>query len=266
MRYTDIVCLTPQLLELARSAGDAIRRIYLKGSVTSEIFCKSDASPLTAADLAAHDVICAGLRALTPALPVVSEEDAGSPGQCRPAGLFWLVDPLDGTREFIARNGEFTVNIALIGDAVPLWGVVYAPMLDILYWGGAGTGAFRQCGAQVDRIRVEAARAGTLRVVASKSHLNEETSAFIRRLGPVELVQAGSSLKFCRVAEGAADVYPRLAPTCEWDTAAAQAIVEGAGGCVIDLQGAPLRYGKTDVLNPHFVAAAAPLDAGWLAC
>jgi 3'(2'), 5'-bisphosphate nucleotidase len=266
MRQIDIPRLTPQLLQLARSAGEAIGRIYADAATATDVLYKSDASPLTAADLAAHDVICAGLRVLTPGLPVVSEEDADSPRQCRPEGLFWLVDPLDGTREFIARNGEFTVNIALIGDAMPLWGVVYAPMLDAMYWGGASVGAFRQCGAQVDAIRVAPAHAGALRVVASKSHLNEETSAFIRRLGSVELVQAGSSLKFCRVAEGVADLYPRLAPTCEWDTAAAQAVVEGAGGYVTDLQGAPLRYGKANVLNPHFVSAAMPLSALGLAC
>jgi 3'(2'), 5'-bisphosphate nucleotidase len=169
--------------------------------------------------------------------------------------LFWLVDPLDGTKEFIARNDEFTVNIALIEDGRCTLGVIYAPAIDSLYWGGAGLGAFRCTGAQTVAIKVSAAKPGeTCRVVASKSHLNEATQTMIERLGDVSLVQAGSSLKFCRVAEGEADIYPRLAPTCEWDTAAAQAVLEGAGGVVLDLQGSPLRYGKPDVLNPSFIA------------
>jgi 3'(2'), 5'-bisphosphate nucleotidase len=168
----------------------------------------------------------------------------------------WLIDPLDGTKEFIAHNGEFTVNIALIDQGRSVLGVVYAPAIDALYWGGAGLGAFRRVGTSTAAIQVASHATDELcRVVASKSHLNAETQAFIDRLGPVSLVQAGSSLKFCRVAEGVADIYPRLAPTCEWDTAAAQAVLEGAGGVVLDLHGAPLRYGKPDVLNPSFIAA-----------
>ena len=170
-------------------------------------------------------------------------------------GRFWLIDPLDGTKEFISRNGEFTVNIALIEAGRTVLGVVYAPAMDALYWGGAGLGAFRCIGGQTVAIKVAASTPGAaLRVVASKSHLNEATRSFIDRFGEVSLVQAGSSLKFCRVAEGEADIYPRLGPTCEWDTAAAQAVLEGAGGVVVDLEGAPLLYGKPDVLNPSFIA------------
>ena len=185
----------------------------------------------------------------------MSEEDEPSQAHRCSDGRFWLIDPLDGTKEFIAQNGEFTVNIALIEETRSVLGVVYAPAIDTLYWGGPGIGAFRREGMETAAITVgDGGVAGVCRVVASKRHLNAETQSFIDRLGRVSLVQAGSSLKFCRVAEGAADIYPRMAPTCEWDTTAAQAVLEGAGGVVLDLQGQTLRYGKPDVLNPSFIA------------
>ena len=250
MNHEDVM---KQLLPIARAAGDAIMAIYSCGSTA--VRHKEDASPVTEADLAAHRVLATGLVVLLPDCPVVSEEDSASQLYRRNRGVFWLIDPLDGTKEFIARNGEFTVNIALIEDGRCTLGVVYAPAIDALYWGGAGRGAFRCIGAQTVAIKVAAPKAGNIsRVVASKSHLNEATQAMIDRLGEVNLIQAGSSLKFCRVAEGAADIYPRLAPTCEWDTAAAQAVLEGAGGVVVDLQGMSLWYGKPDVLNPSFIA------------
>jgi 3'(2'), 5'-bisphosphate nucleotidase len=248
------------LLDLVRTAGAEVLRIYAAGPCAVEH--KADNSPLTAADLASHHILCAGLAQIEPALPVVSEEDADSATRCS-TGSYWLIDPLDGTKEFIARNGEFTINVALIRDGRPVCGVVYAPALDEMFWGGRGVGAWRRC-PQGERAIAVAAPAGTarpVRVVASKSHLNAETMEFIARVGPSELVQAGSSLKLCRVAEGAADLYPRLGPTCEWDTAAAHAVVEGAGGHVTDLQGVSVRYGKADILNPHFVASCAPLGA-----
>jgi 3'(2'), 5'-bisphosphate nucleotidase len=267
MRHDELRSVIPGVIDLAREAGHAIIEIYDRHKTdVSEIPSalvtqKADQSPLTLADLASHQVIGAGLRKLTPGIPVVSEEDSESLVYRVGSGDFWLVDPLDGTKEFLARNGEFTVNIALIRDGEPVWGVVFAPVLDLMYWGGMGQGAFREDGGMVEAIHVSAAvsAGGRYRVVASKSHLNEETSNFIVRLGPADLVQAGSSLKFCRIAEGAADVYPRLAPTCEWDTAAAQAVVEGAGGLVTDLAGVRLRYGKPELLNPHFVASSIPL-------
>ncbi len=253
MRHIDREDLLKQLLPIARSAGDAIMTVYNCG--WTEVSHKKDASPVTEADLAAHRVLAAQLSSVLRGCPVVSEEDLASQAYRRSSGLFWLVDPLDGTKEFIARNDAFTVNIALIEDGRCTLGVVYAPAIDSLYWGGAGLGAFRCTGAQTVAIKVSAPKSGeTCRVVASKSHLNEATQTIIARLGSVSLVQAGSSLKFCRVAEGEADIYPRLAPTCEWDTAAAQAVLEGAGGVVLDLQGSPLRYGKPDVLNPSFIA------------
>ena len=253
----DLNALFPSLLTLARMAGAAVMAVYTRDDAGAQ--AKADGSPVTEADLAAHHVLVAGLSGLLPGCPVVSEEDAASHQHRRGQGRFWLIDPLDGTREFLARNGEFTVNVALVDEGRSVLGVVYAPAVDALYWGGPGWGAFRCVSGATQALQVRPALPGqALRVVASKSHLNDETRDFIGRLGVVQLVQAGSSLKFCRVAEGAAALYPRLAPTCEWDTAAAQAVLEGAGGGVHDLSGRPLRYGKPEVLNPSFVAGAAP--------
>lgn len=227
--------------------------IYNRGDSAVEF--KSDASPVTEADIAAHRILAAGLAPLLPDCPVVSEEDSASHQSRQTSGRFWLIDPLDGTKEFIARNGEFTVNIALIDHGKSILGVVYAPSMNAMYWGGEGWGAFCTKDGHTMPIRVGSPAAdGACRVVASKSHLNASTQAMIDKLGEVALIQAGSSLKFCRVAEGVADFYPRMAPTCEWDTAAAQAVLEGAGGVVVDLDGVPLRYGKTDILNPSFIA------------
>jgi 3'(2'), 5'-bisphosphate nucleotidase len=259
--------LVAQVLDIAREAGDSILHIYKEmlrgGEGANEILVayKVDDSPLTRADLRAHQLISQRLAVLTPDIPVVSEEDERSLRYRLPQGDFWLVDPLDGTKEFLAQNGEFTVNIALIRDGRAVFGLVVAPALGQSYWGGVGLGAFREMDGRVMPIHV----AGPVdadqlvRVVASKSHMNAPTLEFIGRLGPHELVQAGSSLKFCRVAEGSADVYPRLGATCEWDTAAAQAIVEAAGGYVSKLDGAHLRYGKPEVFNPFFVASSVPL-------
>ena len=241
-------------------AGEAIMEVYAAGTV--QVQHKQDGSPVTAADRAAHRVLAGELAPLLPDCPVVSEEDEVSLQHRRATGRFWLIDPLDGSKEFIARNGEFTVNIALVDAGRTVLGVVYAPALDALYWGGAGLGAQRSVRGETMALCVLPMPTDerSVRVVASKSHLNEETRGWIARLGEVSLVQAGSSLKFCRVAEGQAELYPRLAPTCEWDTAAAQAVLEGAGGAVMDMQGQPLRYGKADVRNPAFVAVC---DAAW---
>jgi len=261
----DIPSLQPALLELAAAAGEAILQIYdsarhdgVRGA-SVRLNDKSDHSPLTRADLAANDILCQGLRHLTPDIAVVSEEDDSSTRQ-EDTGTFWLIDPLDGTKEFLAFNGEFTVNIALIVSGKPYFGVVYAPVLDQMYWGGSRFGAFRKTNTLIVPIRVASLRTSdsVQRIVASRSHLNQETSALISHFPKVEIVQAGSSLKFCRVAEGAADIYPRLGPTCEWDTAAGQAVLERAGGCVFDAAGFLLRYGKANVLNSHFIAASAP--------
>lgn len=252
--------LLPQVVLIAREAGNVIMAIYDALPETSgQVSYKVDGSPVTQADLAAHQLIARGLAKLAPDIPVVSEEDGASQVHRQPSGRFWLVDPLDGTKEFLARNDEFTVNIALVQDGVAVLGVVVVPALSLAYWGAAGLGAFRLSPHGIEPIRVSnyQERSGrALRVLASKSHMNTETQVFLRQLGPHELIQTGSSLKFCRIAEGSADLYPRLGLTCEWDTAAGQAILEAAGGCVSQLDNAPLRYGKPDVVNPHFIATA----------
>jgi len=263
MDKTDLSSLLPALHALSRQAGSAILAVYREAGSSGEsplVALKADSSPLTRADLAAHQVIAGGLRQITPDIPVVSEEDAGSLRYRLPASRFWLVDPLDGTKEFLARNGEFTVNIALIEDGLSVWGMVHTPVLAQTHWGGAGLGAWREDGDGCSALHVSdwPKAPALVRVLASKHHLNASTQAFIEELGPSALLQAGSSLKFCRIAEGQADIYPRMAPTCEWDTAAAQAVLEGAGGHVFDTTGGPLCYGKPDVLNPDFIASSVP--------
>ena len=256
-----LAALLPDVVALAEAAGADIMAIYNAGPTA--VMHKADDSPLTAADLAAHVRIVAGLQQLTPDIPVVSEEGCVPDEGARAAPVFWLVDPLDGTKEFVARNGEFTVNIALIEQGRPVLGVVTVPAQNVSYWGSVGVGAYRRHAGEAVAQRLHVAvprQAGRpLRVMASKHHFHEDTRALIARMGAHELVQAGSSLKFCRIAEGSADVYPRLGPTCEWDTAAAQAVVEAAGGHVCTLQGEPLRYGKAEVLNPDFVVSSVPL-------
>jgi len=257
--------LMPAVVQLARDAGAAILEVY--GRADHGVETKADDSPLTAADRAAHELIAAGLAALTPDIPLWSEESAGIAWDTRrhwPA--FWLVDPLDGTREFIKRNGEFTVNIALVQGHAAVLGAVHAPVLDRTYTGLAGSGAFRTDGAAAPRpIRVQVPAATPPRVAGSRSHRGSSLDGLLGRLGPHTLVAMGSSLKFCLVAEGAADFYPRLGPTSEWDTAAAQVVVESAGGAVVDLAGRPLRYNtRPETLNPDFLAWGDPAQ-DWLA-
>ncbi|MNZ98877.1 3'(2'),5'-bisphosphate nucleotidase CysQ [compost metagenome] len=219
---------------------------------------KQDESPLTAADQGAHEVIVQALARLTPDIPVLSEESDAETMQARLGwSRYWLVDPLDGTKEFVSRNGEFTVNIALIDHGRPVWGLVYAPVLDKLWYGGKGVGAWRVADGKHEAIQTRPHGDGEAwRVVGSRNHLSQETLDYLAPFGEIELVSMGSSLKFCIIAEGGAELYPRLAPTCEWDTAAAQAVLEGAGGSVTQLDGSALAYNKPDILNPWFVARA----------
>ncbi|HYL03106.1 MAG TPA: 3'(2'),5'-bisphosphate nucleotidase CysQ [Steroidobacteraceae bacterium] len=241
---------------IARQAGREILAVYAAG-VPAAITTKPDDSPLTEADLRSQRLIEAALRSLTPGIPVLAEESPQVPFAERSAwGRCWLVDPLDGTREFLARNGEFTVNIALIEAHAPVLGVVHVPVSDTTYQGLPGEGAWRQQGAcAAQPIRVAVPAHVPARVVGSRSHRGDSLQDFLARLGPHELMAVGSARKFCLIAEGTADVYPRLGPTCEWDTAAGHAVVTGAGGTVVQLDGQPLRYNAREGLsNPHFIA------------
>ncbi|MGR9087957.1 MAG: 3'(2'),5'-bisphosphate nucleotidase CysQ [Gammaproteobacteria bacterium] len=245
--------LLPRVIAVARDAGKAIMQIY--DQPAGDVTLKSDQSPLTEADLASNRIILDGLANLKTDWPVLSEESTHTPVQQRSSWQrFWLVDPLDGTKEFIKRNGEFTVNIALVDQGAPVLGVVYAPALDICYSGAKGQGAFVQHGNdQAVRIEVKHRHANeSLRVVSSRSHSDARTSALLSHLGDHECISMGSSLKLCLVAEGKAHLYPRLGPTMEWDTAAAHAVVKAAGGVVCDLSGKELDYNKADLHNPEF--------------
>ncbi len=245
--------LIAALLTIVEDAGQAILAVY---DEPVELTVKADESPLTQADRASHKLIEQRLQALTPQWPVVSEESDDNLKAQRPRfSVYWLVDPLDGTKEFIKRNGEFTVNIALIVDGCAVFGVVGVPVQNKLYWGGKEYGCWLKDGSGTRRLAATTSKPALLRVVGSRSHVNAETAEYLKKLGAHELVSVGSSLKFCLLAEGKADLYPRLGPTCEWDTAAAQAVLEGAGGKVETLEGEQLRYSKPDVLNPWFIAS-----------
>jgi 3'(2'), 5'-bisphosphate nucleotidase len=262
---TSLQELLPGVLDIARAAGRAISGIYGRADLGVET--KADQSPLTAADRAAHEVITAGLARLAPGIPVWSEESAGIDWSTRRHWPeFWLVDPLDGTKEFIKRNGEFTVNIALVRGNKAVLGVVHAPVLARDYHAHESGGAFRSDGGGPGKPgRVRSPALPPVRVAGSRSHRDASLDAVLNRLGDHTLLAMGSSLKFCLVAEGAADFYPRLGPTSEWDTAAAQAVVEAAGGAVLDLAGRPLRYNtRPEVLNPSFIARGDP-GRDWLA-
>ena len=253
---TDEKLLAP-LLDIARAAGQQIMRVY---TTEFTVEMKEDKSPVTDADYAAHQVIVADLRRITPDLPVLSEESADIPfAERRRWDSYWLVDPLDGTKEFINKNGDFTVNIALIQNGVPVVGVVYVPVTGMSYYGSVGVGAFkRDQDGQASSIKVRTLVEGRpVKVVASRSHRGELLDGYLAKLGPHETVSRGSSLKFCLVAEGIADVYPRLGPTSEWDTGAGHAVLLAAGGQVIGMDGKPLPYNsKESLLNPHFIAYA----------
>ncbi len=245
------------VIAIANAAAAEILAVYQQ---PFDVERKGDDSPLTAADLASHHCIVDGLARLTPDIPVLSEESAVLPVAERRAWTrFWLVDPLDGTREFVKRNGEFTVNIALIEDGVALFGVIQAPVPGVLWWGDLAHGAYRRADGGETAMEVRTPAVAPIRVAASRSHRDARTEAFMARmaadLGELEDVTVGSSLKFCRIAEGAIDIYPRFGPTSEWDTAAGQAILEAAGGQVLDPQGRPFRYNQRDtLLNGDFVA------------
>ena len=256
--------LIDPVVALAEQAGRAILEVY---SSDFEVQSKDDDSPLTQADLASHHCIVAGLEALTPGMPIISEE-SGLPDfdERRQWDRYWLIDPLDGTKEFVNRNGEFTVNISLINDQNPVFGVVHVPVPNKTYLGCVGYGAERRdADGTVESIRVSAASSNPVRVVGSRSHRGASLDAYLENLGNCDMIPMGSSLKFCVIAEGGADLYPRLGLTSEWDTAAAQAVVEQAGGRVITLDGKAMKYNtKSDILNPYFFVVGAT-DRDWLA-
>ncbi len=252
--------LIASVKEISKVAGAAILEIYNKEE-RIEVTSKDDQSPLTEADLAAHEIIVSALMQLTPDLPILSEESTSISWKVRQTwSKYWLVDPLDGTKEFLKRNGEFTVNIALIDDHVPVLGVVFVPVSNILYSGMIRQGAFKQSDGVEKQITVALTSAfNDVKIVASRSHRSDELDAWINKVEKsfknVELLSMGSSLKICLVAEGEADIYPRLALTSEWDTAAAQAILEAAGGTLTDIEFQTYRYNlKENILNPFFFA------------
>ncbi len=237
---------------IAREAGEVIMQVY---ATDFAVRGKADASPVTEADEQAEAVILAGLRALAPEVPVVAEEEVAAGRAPTVGNCFWLVDPLDGTKEFINRNGEFTVNIALVRDGVPVLGVVFAPALGRLFAGAQGVGAFMEDSQGRRAIHCREEPAEGLTVVASRSHGDADAlDRFLAGRKVAALRSAGSSLKLCLVASGEADVYPRLGRTMEWDIAAGHAVLLAAGGRVTTLDGAPLGYAKPDFANPHFAA------------
>ena len=242
-RTTDALCA------IARQAGDAIMAIAQSPLKVDQ---KTDQSPVTAADCAANYLIVAALTELTPGIPIVSEE--GETRLDQPDQPFWLVDPLDGTKEFIAGNGEFTVNIALIENRMPVLGVVYAPALDRLFSSTGPNRAFQHRDGVAVRIQVRDADPNALVAVASRSHLDERTQAYLKQHAIADIRQIGSSLKFCLIAAGEADLYPRFGPTMEWDTAAGHAILAAAGGSLTTIDGGPFLYAKESLRNPDFVA------------
>ena len=247
--------LLPRLVTIADAAAAVVMRHY---AAEISVEAKADASPVTAADAAAEAVILEALRELTPAIPVVAEEEV-SAGRVPHVGAepFWLVDPLDGTREFISRNGEFTVNVALIEGGLPIAGVVAAPAKGWLWCGAVGHGASRRDGAGISDIKVRPRPGAGAVAVASRSHRDTQTDSWLKEQGITDTVSAGSSLKFCLIAEGKADVYPRFGPTMEWDTAAGHAVLHAAGGQVVTTGGEPLHYGKPGFRNPGFIARGA---------
>ena len=249
------------LAAIAREAGTAILEHYAK---PVPVETKADDSPLTAADLAAHRVIADGLARLAPEIPVLSEEGGMPDFATRSSwARYFLVDPLDGTKEFLKKNGEFTVNIALIENHRAVQAVVHAPALEGTTWAGdVATGAWREQNGTRETIHT-AALPAVWRTLVSRSHRSPEVEELLERCPPHEPIAAGSSLKFCRIAEGNADFYPRLAPTSEWDTAAGQCVLEAAGGVVLKTDGTPLLYNtKDNILNPWFIAGGTP-DYDW---
>ena len=233
------------LLRLAQRAGKKVLALY--HDYDGALVRKKDHSPLTEADRASHALLVQGLLTLAPHIPIISEEGCAGPGE-HPAGLYWLVDPLDGTKEFIHRNGQFTINIALIHQGQPVWGVVDVPALGLTYMGGPQLGAWKLVGDKRQKLHV-APWQTPCRIAVSRHHAHTATQRYIARWAPYTLVRLGSALKLCMVAEGVLDLYPRLGPTYAWDT-------RGAAGVVCQLDGTPILYSNKALLNPYFIVCA----------
>ncbi|MEZ4777022.1 MAG: 3'(2'),5'-bisphosphate nucleotidase CysQ [Bacteroidia bacterium] len=264
MIETKTKSLLQSLVDVSQEAGKEILRIYADETLFDRVDFKSDDSPLTLADKASHNVIEKYLKEITPEIPILSEEGRNIPYEERSQwGQFWLVDPLDGTKEFIKRNGEFTVNIALVEGGKVIMGCVHVPVMDTTYFAAKGEGSFIVKEGVTTRIEASEFEmtASGLRIVCSRSHMTKEVEEYVAQFDNPEAVSLGSSLKLIMIAEGKADIYPRLAPTMEWDTAAAQVIVEEAGGTVINYEtGEPVVYNKENLLNPWFIVFARKLS------
>ncbi|NOZ52398.1 MAG: 3'(2'),5'-bisphosphate nucleotidase CysQ [Gammaproteobacteria bacterium] len=257
MNY-DVNNLVKHVIAIAVEASEKIMAVY---STEFTVATKEDDTPVTKADMLAHDVIMHGLRQLCPAFPVLSEESGKIPYHERANWeTYWLVDPLDGTREFVNRNGEFTVNIALINQHKPVLGVIYTPVTHTCYYAGKNLGAFKlSADKTLTTLKTRKKSKDKTIVAGSRSHRGASLEEFLEKIGEYNILSLGSSLKSCLVAEGEVDIYPRLGPTSEWDTAAAQCIVEQAGGLLLDLTMQPMRYNTKDsLLNPHFIVIGDP--------
>tara|TARA_B100002052_G_scaffold248269_1_gene235020 strand:+ start:483 stop:1280 length:798 start_codon:yes stop_codon:yes gene_type:complete len=244
-----------KIIEISLDAGHAIMEIY-KTDFNFEI--KDDETPLTKADISSHQIITRSLQKLTPEIPILSEESKIFSFEERSRWkMYWLIDPLDGTKEFINRNGEFTVNIALIFRNRPVFGIIHIPTYNETYWGHQNYGSYFIGSDSIQKkISVSKRNRGKIRVIASRSHKNKELSDFLKGLGSYEVIYAGSSLKFCLIARGQVDIYPRLSPTSEWDIAAGEAILLNAGGKLLALDNKEIIYNQNkDFINPSFIAS-----------
>ena len=244
------------VIDIANLAGDAIMSIY---NTDFDYELKDDNSPLTKADIASNQIIINELERMNPSYPILSEESSEIEFDERLQwDKYWLVDPLDGTKEFLKKNGEFTVNIAFIENNTPVFGVIRVPAKSVTYWGGNGIGSMKKIdGKEVEKINVSNIKSDKLKVISSRSHKNEILNLYLNKLGSVEEVNVGSSLKFCLLAEGKADFYPRLGPTSEWDTAAGEAILKFSGGYVLSDKGDKISYNSSEsLLNPNFLASS----------
>ena len=247
--------LLPSIIEISENAADEILKFY---NVDYDVEVKEDLTPVTSADLAAHNLINNALIKLTPDIPVLSEESSSIPFEERKKWeTYWLVDPLDGTREFIKKNGEFSVNIALISNHKPVLGVIFIPVTRTCYYASSGHGAYKRTKSEITKISVKETQRDSIVIAGSRSYRDSSLDTFLKNIGNYEIISMGSSIKSCLVAEGKVDIYPRLGPTSEWDTAAAQCIVEESGGAITDTSLQPLSYNTKDILlNPHFLVFA----------